>query len=84
MADRELRDENTAGDPNDNPFQLDDVVRVDGPSKLTHEDTVPESQREIDNDAVELREGRDIEAGKTARQLRDEREEAANDEDEES
>lgn len=82
MADRELRDENTAPDPNDNPGQLPDLVRVDGPSKLTHEDTVPETQREVDNDAVELREGRDLESGKTARQLRDEREEAAKEDEE--
>lgn len=74
---KELRDENTAGDPIDNPFQLPDLVRVDGPSKLTHEDTAVESQREVDNDAVETRDGRDLEASKTARQLRDEREEAA-------
>lgn len=73
---KELRDENTAPDPIDNPGQLPDLVRVDGPSKLTHEDTVPETQREVDSDA-EFRDGRDIEAGKTARQLRDEREEAA-------
>lgn len=77
MAERELRDENTADDPNDNPFQLPDLVRVDGPSKLTHEDTAVETQREVDDDRVETREGKDIEAGKTARQLRDEREEQA-------
>jgi len=78
MADRELRDENTAPDPNDNPNQLEDLVRVDGPSKLSHEDTVPETQREIDNaEDGAFREGRDIDSGKTARELHDERQEAS-------
>jgi len=80
MADeKDYRDEDTASDPNEN--NLDDQVLIDSPGKLAHEDQVPESQADLDaNDEIDnLREGTDIEGGKTARELHDEREAEAQD-----
>lgn len=80
MAKRELRTEDTATDPNE--FNVDDQVLIDGPNKISHED-LPATQAQIDDENVETRDGTDFEAGKTARQLLDERREAAeNDSDE--
>jgi len=71
-TDRELRDENTATDPLEgNQLADEDQVFVDGPSKLAHEDTVPETVRQSEEN--ETRDGSDIEGGKTARELHDER-----------
>lgn len=79
MADNERRDENTASDPIEN--NLDDKVLVDSPGKLAHEDQVPESQADLDanDEADNLRDGTDLEGGKTARELHDERQEEAKD-----
>lgn len=58
---------------------LEDKVLVDNHVKLAHEDLVPETQKDLDtNEEIgNLRDGKDIEGGKTARDLYDERAEAA-------
>ena len=80
MADeKDYRDENDASDPIEN--NLDDKVLVDSPGKLAHEDQVPETQADLDanDEADNLRDGSDIEGGKTARELHDERQDEAED-----
>lgn len=80
-TDRELRDENTATDPLEgNELAEADQVLVDSPGKLSHEDQVPATLKE--QEASETRDGADFEAGKTARQLHDERVDAAREDDE--
>lgn len=67
MATEETRD------PIEN--NLDDKVLVDNPAKPAHEDQVPATQKELDaaEEAGNLRDGKDVEAGKTQRELQDER-----------
>lgn len=73
------KDDKNEVDPNEN--NLDDQVLIDSPGKLVHEDQVPATQQELDAEAENdnLREGSDIDGGKTARELLNEREEAAED-----
>lgn len=64
-------------DPIEN--NLADEVLVDNPAKVAHEDQVPETQRQLEEN--ETRDGRDFEGQPSARELRDQRaEEAENDE----
>jgi len=75
-TERELRDESTARDPLEgNELAEADQVLVDSPGKLAHEDQVPSTLKE--QDEAETRDGGDIEGGKTARELYDERVDAA-------
>jgi hypothetical protein len=72
-------EKNETPDPIEN--NLEDKVLVDSPGKLAHEDQVPETQEQLDaaEEADNLRDGSDVEGGKTARELHDERAEAAED-----
>jgi hypothetical protein len=62
------------------PVAGPDAVLVDGPAKLAHED-MPATQAQVDDENVETRDGYDLEAGKSARQLHDERAEHATSDD---
>ena len=68
----ELRDADTASDPNEN--NLPDEVLIDSASKLAHEDLPVRSEKEAE--ASETREGTDLEEGKSAKELLLERQDA--------
>jgi hypothetical protein len=69
----EPRDEDTDGGNPADANDLPDEVLVDGPTKLAHEDTVPETEKEAEEN--ETRAGGDFEGAPSAAELREDREE---------